>query len=52
MFKTDTSRSGFIRSTLAPIDSKKEARFGLLDIVLLVGLVLGVLALMRLLLAH
>jgi hypothetical protein len=52
VYKTDAGRSGFIRSTLAPIDSKREARFGLFDIVLFMGSVVGVLAIMRLLLAH
>jgi hypothetical protein len=52
LFKADAGRSGFIKSTLAPIDSKNEARFGLFDVVLFMGLVVGVLAIVRLLLAH
>ena len=51
-FKVVPSGSGFIRTTLAPINSKRESKFGLWETVEVVTLVTGIALIMRFLLAH
>jgi hypothetical protein len=51
VFRADP-RNGFIRSSLAPADRSGEPRFGALDVCMIVGLVAGLIALMRLIVAN
>ena len=51
IFSADPKK-GFIASTLAPVKDKHEARFGLVDLVLFLGLVIGGIAMMRYFIAH
>ena len=50
--KTGPARNGFIQRTLAPVNDKAEGRFGWGDIVTLIALIVGLLALARVVLAH
>jgi hypothetical protein len=50
--KADANRGGFIRTTLAPVNSKDHSRFGTFEAVLLLALAVASGAAMRLLLAH
>lgn len=52
VFRADGSRSGFITATLVPSRKSQEPRFSLLDGVILIALVFGVTAMMRLVLAN
>jgi hypothetical protein len=52
VFKTGPSKNGFIQGTLAPVNHKQEARFGWGDVVTLIALIVGVLALARVILTH
>jgi len=45
-------KSGFIRAILTPCNGKQDARFGWGDILTLMALVIGILALARIILAH
>jgi hypothetical protein len=51
-FKVVPSGSGFIRTTLAPINSKRDSKFGLWETFEVVALVGGITLIMRFLLAH
>jgi hypothetical protein len=51
-FKVMRTGSGFIRTTLAPINSKRESKFGLWETFEVVALVAGITLVMRYLLAH
>lgn len=51
-FKVLPSKGGWIRTTIAPVNDKHSASFGLTDVVMFSGLVLGVIAVARLLIAH
>jgi hypothetical protein len=51
-FKTSPSKNGFIQGTLAPVNDKQEGRFGWGDIVTLIALTIGLLALARVILTH
>lgn len=51
-FKLDPCRGGWIRTTIAPLNDKHEARFSKMDMVMLFMLVTAVVAVARLLLAH
>jgi hypothetical protein len=51
-FKTSPSKNGFIQGTLAPVNDKREGRFGWGDIVTLIALTIGLLALARVILTH
>jgi hypothetical protein len=52
IYKADESRRGFISAMLAPVNAKHEHRFGVRETLLVMALVIGVLALMRFLLAR
>ena len=52
IFKAGPKKGGFIRTTLAPVSDKNDDRLGVLDVVLLISLIGGGIALMRYLLAH
>jgi hypothetical protein len=51
-FKLDASKRGWIRTTIAPLNDKAECKFGMVDICLLSGVVVAVVAIARVLLAH
>jgi len=51
-FKVLPGKGGWIHTTLAPVNDKHSSSFGLTDIVMLSALVLGVIAVARLLIAH
>jgi len=51
-FKSGPSKNGFIQGTLAPVNDKQEGRFGWADIVTLIALTVGLLALARVVLTH
>lgn len=51
-FKVLPDRGGWLRTTLWPINRKNEAGFGPMDIFMLMGLVLGTIAVARVLIAH
>lgn len=46
-FKADPRKGGFIRSTIAPVNDKKEPGFGFWDVLELSAIVCGVLLVMR-----
>jgi len=52
VFKTGPAKNGFIQGTLAPVNDKQEEKFGWGDIVTLIALIVGVLALARVVLTH
>jgi hypothetical protein len=52
VFKASPSKNGFIQGTLAPVNDKREGRFGWGDIVTLIALTVGLLALARVILTH
>jgi hypothetical protein len=52
IFKAGSSKNGFIQGTLAPVNNKHEGRFGWGDIVTLIALTIGLLALARVVLTH
>jgi hypothetical protein len=47
IFKADSSKGGFIRSTIAPVNDRKEPGFGAWDAMELTALVFSVLLVMR-----
>ena len=52
VFRVAQGKSGFIRTILSPCNEKRDARFGWGDVVTLMALVIGILALARIILAH
>ena len=52
VFKADGTRGGFITATVVPSKRSEEPRFGFVDGVILVALVLGLAAVIRLVLAN
>ncbi len=46
-FKPGAGRSGFIRSAVAPVNDRREARFGILDALELLTLTTGLMLVMR-----
>jgi hypothetical protein len=52
IFKAGATKNGFIQGTLAPVNDKREGRFGWGDVVTLIALTLGLLALARVILTH
>jgi hypothetical protein len=50
--KSGRNKAGFIRTTLAPVNDDHETRFGLVDVLLIVALIGGTVAMARWLLAH
>ncbi len=51
VFRAEPGR-GFIRSTLAPVNDRKTSRFGLVDVLMLLALILTGLAIARILVAR
>jgi hypothetical protein len=51
-FKLQPDRGGWLRTTLCPINDKHESTFGAMDVCMFAALVLGTLAIARLLIAH
>jgi hypothetical protein len=51
-FKVLPDKGGWIRTTIAPINDKHSAQFGLIDVVMFSTLVIAVVSLARLLIAH
>jgi hypothetical protein len=52
VYRAEPGKTGLIRSTFTPIDHKHEVRFGWWDMITLAALVVGGLALARVLMAH
>ncbi len=52
VFKADANRGGFISSTVVPSSRSLEPQFGLVDGAMLIALVLGVVMIVRLVLAN
>jgi len=52
VIKPGPAKNGFIQATLAPVNDKEEGRFGWGDVVTLMALIAGVLALARVVLTH
>ena len=52
IYKADGTRRGFISSMLAPVNCRREPRFGVRETLAVMVLVFGTVALMRFLLAH
>src|SRR5436309_15787116 len=46
------AKGGFITATIAPLPRKQERKFGLFDATIIVALIVGTIALMRMLVAH
>ncbi len=51
-FVFDAGKGGFIRTTLAPVNERPGPRLHVLDIVMVLGLVLGAVAVARVFIAH
>jgi len=51
-FPTEQTGSGFIRTTLTPVNDKRESCFSLWDAVEVFTLILAILVVMRFLVAH
>jgi hypothetical protein len=51
-FKVQSVRGGWIRTTLAPLNDKREARFVVVDAVMFTAVVACVIGAARILLAH
>jgi hypothetical protein len=51
-FKVHPSKGGWIRTTIAPINDRREATLGLSDVLMFMALVVGTVAVARVLLAH
>ncbi len=51
-FKVQSDKAGWIRTTLRPVNDKHDATFRVLDIVMFLALVLGTVAIARLVIAH
>ena len=52
VYRADPERGGFITTMIAPLNRKRQFRFGVVDAVLVFALVIGAVGLMRLLVAH
>jgi uncharacterized ion transporter superfamily protein YfcC len=50
--KVGRGKAGFIRNTIAPVHDDHDTRFGLVDVMMIVALIGGTVAIARLLLAH
>ena len=50
--KVHSAHGGWIRTTIAPVNDKHEARFGVVDVVMFLGLVAIVVGIARVLIAH
>jgi len=51
-FKAVPGKSGWIHTTLAPVNEKHSSVFSVADMMMLTALVLGVITVARLLIAH
>ncbi len=51
-FKVHPDRGGWLRTTLCPVNDKRESSFGFGDIVMFAALVLATVAIARVLIAH
>jgi len=51
-FKVQPAKGGWIRTTIAPINDRREVTFGVSDVVMFAALVVGMVAIARVLLAH
>jgi len=51
-FRVTQGKSGFIRTILTPCNEKRDAALWVGDVVTLMALVIGILALARIILAH
>lgn len=51
-FKLASGKGGWIRTTIAPLNDKREARFGMMDAVMFCTLVSVVVAIARVLIAR
>jgi hypothetical protein len=51
-FKVQPGKGGWIRTTIAPINDRREVTFGVSEVVMFAALVLGMVAVARVLLAH
>ncbi|HWW01914.1 MAG TPA: hypothetical protein VNZ64_19600 [Candidatus Acidoferrum sp.] len=51
-FKLAPCKGGWIRTTIAPLNDKREARFGTVDVVMFSMLVTAIVAVARLLIAR
>lgn len=52
LFKLDAGKGGFIRTTLAPISERGVPRLGAMDVLMVLALVVGAVAVARVLVAH
>ena len=50
--KGGRSKAGFIRSTISPVHDDHDSRFGLVDVMMIVALIGGTIAIARFFLAH
>ena len=51
-FKVQPGKGGWIRTTIAPINDRREATVGFADVLMCMALVAGMITLARILLAH
>jgi hypothetical protein len=51
-FKLDPCKGGWIRTTIAPLNDKREGRFGMMDIMMFFALVTVIVAVARVLIAR
>lgn len=51
-FKLDPCKGGWIRTTIAPLNDKREGKFGTVDVVMFFTLVTAVVAVARVLIAR
>ncbi len=52
LFRVDAGKGGFIRTTLSPINERTGPRLNVLDVVMVLALVLGAVAVARVFIAH
>lgn len=52
ILRLDTGKGGWIHTSIAPVNDKHEARFGMVDVLMLASLVFGTVAFARVLLAN
>jgi hypothetical protein len=52
IFRADPNKGGFITAFLSPVNSKTPPRFKAIDALLIIGLIVGLLVLMRVLVAR
>jgi hypothetical protein len=52
LFRVDAGKGGFIRTTLSPVNEKSGPRLHVLDVVMVLALILGAVAVARVLVAR